>query len=379
MLLALLSCTCAASARAQVGAPADPPLLNPNLAKPDELAEVKDLSPEVAKLLVEQRPFLRTADFEKFLVEQKLTPEQRTAVYGRMFLHINLNEATKEEMKLIPGMGDRMIHEFEEYRPYKTLAQFRREIGKYVDAKELARLEQYVFVPINLNTASDEDLMSIPGLGKRMLREFKEYRPYRTIEQFRREIGKYVDAKEVARLEIYVTLGEPAARQLSDIGRYQGKKMTLATWQRIMGGMWPRRREYAPVRKLLASALAVALFHQLGACPCGCIDGNLWVQSYLRLTGAALAPKPEAGPSKAVQHGVDAGGCDDDHSHVVYLASHGPQVMDAHGGLPTALALSPNGFTVASFQDSTQQHICTGGWPPPGPSARKLAHSFRSS
>jgi len=112
---------------------------------------------------------------------------------------------------LIPGVGDRMIHEFEEYRPYKTLAQFRREIGKYVDVKELARLEQYVFVPINLNTASDEDLMSIPGLGERMLREFKEYRPYRTIEQFRREIGKYVDAKEVARLEIYIALGEPAA------------------------------------------------------------------------------------------------------------------------------------------------------------------------
>ena len=58
-----------------------------------------------------------------------------------------------------------MVHEFEEYRPYKTLSQFRREIGKYVDAKELARLEQYVFVPMNLNTASDEDIMSIPGMG----------------------------------------------------------------------------------------------------------------------------------------------------------------------------------------------------------------------
>jgi len=92
------------------------------------------------------------------------------------------------------------------YRPYKTLAQFRKEIGKYVDQKELARLEQYVFVPINLNTASEEDILSIPGMGKRMLREFKEYRPYKNIEQFRKEIGKYVDKKEVARLERYVTL-----------------------------------------------------------------------------------------------------------------------------------------------------------------------------
>ena len=44
-----------------------------------------------------------------------------------------------------------MLEEFKEYRPYKALAQFRREIGKYVDDKEVSRLEQYVFVPINLN------------------------------------------------------------------------------------------------------------------------------------------------------------------------------------------------------------------------------------
>jgi DNA uptake protein ComE-like DNA-binding protein len=99
-----------------------------------------------------------------------------------------------------------MVHEFVEYRPYLTIAKFRREIAKYVDAKELARLEQYVFVPINLNTASDEDIRTIPGLGSRMLREFKEYRPFRNLEHFRREIGKYVDAKELARLESYVTL-----------------------------------------------------------------------------------------------------------------------------------------------------------------------------
>ena len=44
----------------------------------------------------------------------------------------------------IPGMTSRMVHEFEEYRPYTSMEQFRREIGKYVDAKEVARLESYV-------------------------------------------------------------------------------------------------------------------------------------------------------------------------------------------------------------------------------------------
>ena len=78
--------------------------------------------------------------------------------------------------------------------------------GQYVDDKELSRLEQYVFVPINLNTASDVDILSLPGMGQRMLGEFKEYRPYKGMPRFRREIAKYVDDREVARLERYVTL-----------------------------------------------------------------------------------------------------------------------------------------------------------------------------
>lgn len=41
---------------------------------------------------------------------------------------------------------------------------------------------------------------------QRMVREFKEYRPWTTKEQFEKEIGKYVGAKEVARLWRYVVI-----------------------------------------------------------------------------------------------------------------------------------------------------------------------------
>jgi predicted DNA-binding helix-hairpin-helix protein len=136
----------------------------------------------------------------------KLNEQQREALYRRLWAPLNLNTASKQEILLIPGVGDRMLHEFEEYRPYPALARFHREIAKYVDDAELARLAQYVFVPIDLNSASDEDIMTIPGMGPRMLHEFKEYRPYNNMEQFRREIGKYVDEKEVARLQHYVTI-----------------------------------------------------------------------------------------------------------------------------------------------------------------------------
>ncbi len=180
-------------------------LIDPNIAGEKELLALPHLNATIVKGLMERRPFLSMTDLNSFL-SQSLKKEQLTELYAKTFVHLNLNTATREEILMIPGVGNRMVREFLEYRPYKTLTQFRKEIGKYVDAKEVARLEQYVFVPINLNTASDEDIRTIPGLGPRMLREFKEYRPYRNIEQFRKEIGKYVNAKEVARLERYVTL-----------------------------------------------------------------------------------------------------------------------------------------------------------------------------
>jgi DNA uptake protein ComE-like DNA-binding protein len=190
-------------AEAQVGKPQG--LVYPNVASEKELLALPHMNPAIVKVIVEERPFAGMSQLNA-LLSKSLNTNQLTDLYVKLFEPINLNNATEAEIMLIPGMGKRMLREFLEYRPYRTIAQFRKEIGKYVDDKEVARLEQYVFVPINLNRASDEDILSIPGMGKRMLREFKEYRPYANIEQFRKEIGKYVDKKEVARLERYVTL-----------------------------------------------------------------------------------------------------------------------------------------------------------------------------
>lgn len=73
-------------------------------------------------------------------------------------------------------------------------------------ASSTASTNGAVVFPININTATDAEILAIPGMGPRMLREFKEYRPYTSIAQFRREIGKYVDKTEVARLEKYIVI-----------------------------------------------------------------------------------------------------------------------------------------------------------------------------
>ena len=193
-----------APARAQVGKSLG--VVDVNTAPEPALLAMPHMTPAIVKALIAARPFASITELNAFLLSQKLTQEQATAFYGKAFVHINLNTATREEILLVPGAGARMAREFAEYRPWKTWGQFDKEIGKYVGAAETARLAQYAFIPVNLNTASDADILTIPGAGPRMVREFKEYRPWKTQAQFEKEIGKYVDAKEVKRLWRYVVI-----------------------------------------------------------------------------------------------------------------------------------------------------------------------------
>ena len=182
-------------------------VVNPNVAGKEELIQIPHISTAIADRVVAGRPYIGMPAFHE-LLKTLLNDAALEEVYSSLFIPINLNSATREEILLIPGLGPRMAHEFEEYRPYRSVTQFRREIGKYVDDEELVQLEQYVFVPIELNDATEEQILSIPGLGPKMLHEFLEYRPYKSIEQFRREIGKYVDEQELARLRRYVFLSK---------------------------------------------------------------------------------------------------------------------------------------------------------------------------
>ncbi|MDC6350449.1 helix-hairpin-helix domain-containing protein [Zeaxanthinibacter sp. PT1] len=178
-------------------------VLNVNLATEADL-EAAGLSADLIAGIMEKKPLLSMNELDQMLGDEVNKEE----LYKKMFIPLNLNTTAEADFKMIPGVGDRMAHEFEEYRPYTSVAQFKREIGKYVDEEEVARYLNYVYVPVELNTASEEDIKALPGVGDRMAHEFEEYRPYKNMEQFRAEIGKYVDEKELARLEKLVYLKE---------------------------------------------------------------------------------------------------------------------------------------------------------------------------
>jgi len=161
-----------------------------NTAAESDLAGFPNMTPAIAKALVAKRPFLSPTELNAFLLSQGLTAEQAMAFYAKAFVHINLNTATSEEILLVPGAGRRMAREFAEYRPWKTWAQFDREIGKYVGPEATAKLAQFTFIPMNANTASDADLMTVPGANAAWADKVKKGRPYKSAADLEKIAGK---------------------------------------------------------------------------------------------------------------------------------------------------------------------------------------------
>jgi DNA uptake protein ComE-like DNA-binding protein len=131
----------AAAAAATTGA-----FLDPNAASAEQLQAVPGMTPAAAQALVAGRPYADMVAVDRALAAQLPDTAARKAIYAQVWRPIDLNTAKGEEILLIPGVGPRMRKEFEEYRPYPDMAKFRREMGKYVDEAEVARLERYVMI-----------------------------------------------------------------------------------------------------------------------------------------------------------------------------------------------------------------------------------------
>ena len=141
-VLALIACT-ALTSHVSAQTAAASALLNANTATEAQIAALPHLNATSAKTIVGKRPFKTFVDLDGVL-KPVLSDMQRAELYGRLFVPVNINSATDAEILLIPGTGPRMLREFKEYRPYDAIEKFRREIGKYVSKEEVARFERYI-------------------------------------------------------------------------------------------------------------------------------------------------------------------------------------------------------------------------------------------
>ena len=193
------------SARAQVGKSQG--LIDINTASEKDLLALPHMTEETVKAIVEVRPFESITALNRLLLSEKMTPKQAGEIYGKAFVHINLNTATREEIMLIPGAGRKMSHEFAEYRPWRTWAQFDKEIGKYVGKVETARLAQYCFIPLNVNKATDEELATIPALSSQTIEQISKGKPWKTLDEVRIAVTKTSGEKEASRVVRYLVAG----------------------------------------------------------------------------------------------------------------------------------------------------------------------------
>jgi DNA uptake protein ComE-like DNA-binding protein len=118
---------------------------------------------------------------------------------------INLNTATDEQLLAVPGTGQRMLREFKEYRPYINVDQFKRELGKYVNADQITQWLGYVFVPTNPNTATEAQLTALKGVDEAMAKYIVGNRSYKDWAALRAVLSKKYDTKNLAALERYWT------------------------------------------------------------------------------------------------------------------------------------------------------------------------------
>jgi len=123
------------------------------------------------------------------------------------FTLLDLNAATGDDFLTIPDMSSRMVREFEEYRPYISIVQFRREIGKYVSDEQVAAYEQYVYVPIDVNAADAETLKQIPGLDDAAAEALIAARPFESNAAFLTALADYLSAAQVSFAENYLAAG----------------------------------------------------------------------------------------------------------------------------------------------------------------------------
>lgn len=136
---------------------------------------------------------------EETTVEESTTEEAAMAV-----VKLNLNSASNDEFLTVPSVGDRMVREFNEYRPYISILQFRREIGKYVDDEQVAAYEEYLYVPIAPNEADAETLQQIPGVTPEIADALIASRPYASNAAFVDALAAHITADELAIGETYL-------------------------------------------------------------------------------------------------------------------------------------------------------------------------------
>lgn len=186
-LFALLLAACGGAGPAQTGAPASPAAAATAASAPADPSGVATSAPEAGSSAATS------------------VPEATSQPAGAPATKLNLNEVSGDQLlSAIPNFSSRMVREFQEYRPYVSIQQFRKEIGKYVSAEQVAAYEQYVYVPIDVNQADAATLQQLPGVDAKAAEALIAGRPYASNQAFLDKLSALLPAADLQQAQAYL-------------------------------------------------------------------------------------------------------------------------------------------------------------------------------
>lgn len=117
---------------------------------------------------------------------------------------LDVNDATKEQLMRVPGLTPDIHRLIENTRPFLDMVEFDDEID-YLDvsASDREELYKYLFMVIDINNGEMEDLRFVPGLSKADAYKITSNRPYQSHAELKKVIEKFAEPKEAERLLAY--------------------------------------------------------------------------------------------------------------------------------------------------------------------------------
>lgn len=124
---------------------------------------------------------------------------------GKLMPRIDINNAPRETIETLPGVGPKLAQEILTGRPYKTIDDLDKVKG--IGPKKLEQLRPRVFIApmrvdaihelpktnalvrVNINTASQSDLEKLPGIGPKRAEAIIAARPFQRPEDLLRVPG----------------------------------------------------------------------------------------------------------------------------------------------------------------------------------------------
>jgi competence ComEA-like helix-hairpin-helix protein len=124
---------------------------------------------------------------------------------GKLPARIDINNAPRETIETLPGVGPKLAEQIIAGRPYKTIDELDRVKG--IGPKKLAQLRPRVMilpmrpdtirempktnalVYVNINTATQADLEKLPGIGPKRAEAIIAARPFQRPEDLLRVPG----------------------------------------------------------------------------------------------------------------------------------------------------------------------------------------------